>query len=234
MRRAVDDNPAVPMNQRYGNPAFRSYYAQLSNGLHGFVGEALSVEGRIQDELASYLLASVGNPVRIDYGTGHELAFIGFLAALDVHCHFDATELQALGLAVFPEYLALVRTLQRIYSLEPAGSHGVWGLDDYQFLPFLWGSSQLVGSAIPPSAITDPVAVQSHSDEYLYFQAIAYITSIKRGRHFGEHSPVLYDISAVPTWSKINGGLVKMWKEEVLHKFPVVQHFLFGTLLPCE
>lgn len=42
-------------------------------------------------------------------------------------------------------YLSVMRKLQRTYRMEPAGSQGVWGLDDFQFLPFIWGSSQFIG-----------------------------------------------------------------------------------------
>jgi hypothetical protein len=40
---------------------------------------------------------------------------------------------------------------------------------------------------------------------------------------FAEHSNQLWNISAVPSWTKINGGLIKMYKAEVSSVFTQFQ-----------
>ena len=68
----------------------------------------------------------------------------------------------------------------------------------------------------------------------MYFGAVGFINDVKRGP-FWEHSPVLYDISGVQAgWAKINRGMLRMYNAEVLSKFPVVQHFPFGSVFAWE
>jgi serine/threonine-protein phosphatase 2A activator len=182
-------------------------------------------------ELVPYLLDSFGNSTRIDYGTGHEMAFVMLLCCLFRCGGLAEGDRPAVGLAVMAAYMELVRELQERYRMEPAGSMGVWNLDDYQFVAFIWGAAQMGDRArLKPKAIPDPEMAEMLAKENQFFACLAYIHRVKTGP-FHEHSNQLWNISAVPNWPKVFTGLVKMYRAEVLTKFPVIQHSLFGSLL---
>lgn len=86
---------------------------------------------------------------------------------------------------------------------------------------------------IEPSSFLQQDIVEMYADEYMFLGCIQYINKVKTGL-FAEHSNQLWGISGVGSWSKINGGLIRMYKAEVLGKFPVVQHILFGSLLSLK
>ena len=166
-------------------------------------------------ELSAYLDESFGNVQRIDYGTGHELNFVLFLCCLNKAGLFAPSDHTALVVDVFARYLDLMEAIQLTYWLEPAGSKGSWGLDDYQFLCFLWGSSQLIGhDEYPPSIVGRPEAIAPLTSSFVYFQAVAFIARMKTGP-FHEHSALLHSIAQLPSWGKVNAGLIKMYEEEV-------------------
>lgn len=96
------------------------------------------------EEVKAYWVDSWGNRTRIDYGTGHEMFMASFLFCLRILGVLKKEDNKAVVLKCFEQYLILVRRIQKVYSLEPAGSHGVWSLDDYQALPFYFGSCQLI------------------------------------------------------------------------------------------
>ncbi|KAI1419643.1 phosphotyrosyl phosphatase activator [Xylaria sp. FL1777] len=262
----MDKAPPDQGPRRFGNVSFRKWYALLETEATALLKEHLpesvlrhssggSGEGSTAHvELTAYLLGAFGSAQRLDYGTGHELSFLAFLGCLwklgafkDGSPNGDIERNIVLG--VFEPYLRVVRRLILTYTLEPAGTHGVWGLDDHSFQSYIYGSAQLTRAiseteAMPtegslfrapkPASIIKSENVEEERKRYIYFSAVGFINDVKKGP-FWEHSPILFDISGIKDgWGKINKGMIKMFNAEVLSKFPVVQHFYFGSLFSWD
>lgn len=242
MERWVDDIPPLAQPMRFGNKAFRQWHERLCERSESLLMDVLS-KASLPDttqvpilaaELSHYLRVAFGDERRIDYGTGHEVAFLAILFILGARGLLPRTDAADAVLVVFASYIRVMRRLQTVYVLEPAGSHGVWGLDDYHHLPFLFGAAQLRGheEEIPTGEVYKDQLIREHASQFMYVDAIREIMLAKKGAPFHETSPMLWDISSVPDWYKTQSGLVKMFTAEVLGKHPVIQHFLFGASIP--
>jgi len=227
----IDDIPPLKTPQRFGNVAFRTWGQRLEERADAVLEELLGpAHSQVVPHVKPYFLTSFGHFIRMDYGTGHETSFGLFLLCLTLVRFFDThiDQERDLVLTVFLRYLRLCWRLQDVYKLEPAVRHGVWGLDDYCFLSYIFGSGQLRDHPdIPVTAVLHPPLPATN----LYFIAVMRIFDVKKGP-FHEHSSQLHSIAtAVPYWSKVNSGLFKMYEAEVLGKRVVVQHIPLGGLL---
>ncbi|OAL73698.1 phosphotyrosyl phosphatase activator [Trichophyton violaceum] len=199
--------------RRFGNISFRKWCEEMESRAASIMDECLppeilqqkSEEGETvtaREELMSYLTGSFGSSQRLDYGTGHELSFLAFLACLWKLNGFAQAD-------------------PGVEEREPAGSHGPTDPTPTE------GS---LPNAPATSDVTKSNIVEKERKSNMYFSAIGFIYDVKKGP-FWEHSPMLYDISGIKDgWGKINKGMIKMYNAEVLSKFPVVQHFPFGSL----
>jgi serine/threonine-protein phosphatase 2A activator len=228
----IEDAPPDPGPRRFGNISFRSWYDIVRERVPALLDQYLpdevlgfksASELSAKSELEAYLIGSFGSSQRLDYGTGHELSFLAFLGCLWKLGAFpesqDGDQERGIVLGIIEPYLVLIRRLILTYTLEPAGSHGVWGLDDHSFLPYVFGSAQFSPAIVTPADVAaegslpnapNPAdvakapAVERERTRNMYFSAIGFIYDVKKGP-FWEHSNILYDVSGVKAgWAKIN------------------------------
>lgn len=91
---------------------------------------------------------------------------------------------------------------------------------------------------LPVSSLRQPLTVKTADKISISPVALTYV-----GRHFSckhiyfSQYPfflVLNFTSQVKTWDKVNTGMIKMYRAEVLGKLPVIQHFMFGSILQWD
>lgn len=222
----IDETPPLEGPRRFGNLACKDWHRKIEKDTYlrdNFKNDEV-------EDLIYYLNNSFGSSIRLDFGTGHELSFLAFMGPFINQLNGDEL------LYIFSKYYDVARRLIVEYNLEPAGSHGVWGLDDHFHLIYIIGAAQFQKksqslSVVPlVQNILTAQVINTYKGTNLYVNAIAFVFKIKLGP-FKEHSPILYDIhTTVYLWAKVLKGLLKMYEVEVFGKFPVVQHFWFGNL----
>ena len=233
------NNPPKEGEARYEDQVFKRYHSDLEKDYETIMNTTILKSDKTPKnlilEIKSYFLDSFGNPYRLDYGTGHELNYLCFLYILYKAGMYTSDDFPYLALNIFYRYILFMRKLQSNYILEPAGARGVWGLDEYQFIPFIFGASQLVDNKeITPKGILDDTVLELFKDEYIYLDCVDYIKTVKSGASFAEYAPILQSITNAKNWEKISKGLVKMYEDDVLKKVVIIQHFYFGSVLLLE
>lgn len=128
----LEEAPPDTGPRRFGNISFRKWHQIVESRAANLLDECLSSEilqtpssesggPTAEVELMAYFLGSWGSPQRLDYGTGHELSFLAFLAGIwKLHGfpqNSPGVEERAIVLGVIQPYVFSLQHLDALWKL---------------------------------------------------------------------------------------------------------------------
>ncbi|GAA5881079.1 hypothetical protein JCM1840_002882 [Sporobolomyces johnsonii] len=179
-------------------------------------------------ELSAHILSSFGSPVRLDYGTGHELDFVAYLVVLRLIGILKPEDERAIVASVCAGYTRLVRKLQKVFKLDQAGKMGIWGLDEHQRLVYHWGASAARGRPIAkPAALLAPPQFQlSQGTSHVFLASILHVDPKSHPRTPAHATTP--SSSSTSLQAEEAPDLLRLYRTFVLHCLPAIQHLRFG------
>jgi hypothetical protein len=157
----IEEAPPSTGPRRFGNVSFRTWYEILESRAQGLLKDSLpkgvlefraaSADGvSVLDELTPYLLGGFGSPQRLDYGTGHELSFLAFVACIwklggfTSESSVDGALERSIVIGVIEPYVAPI--LQDYFFL--ISYVGIYGSSVALFLPIRLNQLDLMGYGV--------------------------------------------------------------------------------------
>ena len=99
---------------RFGNTAFKDFHYKAKELNKKFVEELtkeLNIDKEFCVDLETYLNECYGDPMRIDYGTGHELSYMVFLFCINKLKPFKEEHYEGVVHVVFYDYIFAMRKI---------------------------------------------------------------------------------------------------------------------------
>nr|XP_016942278.1 serine/threonine-protein phosphatase 2A activator [Drosophila suzukii] len=230
--KADDSNISVPA----GHVRIRSYRIWMEHMFQlvfSKLDEAIKANCKHINELGQYLRRSFGNSSSLDIGPANELMFLFFLCGLFRSGILEAQDTVAAALLLFDRYTHLVRRVISTYSLQIT-KDPMCSIDDYCFLPYLWGAAQLsIDSPFSPMQCDQAKVLDCHRHDYMMLDLVDHLQK-SRGGQLSQVAFQLWSLLSVPTWPQVYRGLERNYIDNVLSSFETVEQVIFCELMSFE
>ncbi|KAH8265262.1 hypothetical protein KR038_002710, partial [Drosophila bunnanda] len=213
--------------------SYRSWLKKMYHIVLSQLAEITSPEKCLHiHELGEYLRRSFGNATTLDFGPGNELMFLFFLCGLFRANILQGRDTVAAALMLSYRYIQLVRRLIAVYDLLRT-SNPRCAIEDYFFVPYLWGAAQLcLNAPFSPPQCDQPKDIECLRQDYIMVNLIENLP--EKSGPLSHHAFQLWCILSVPTWPEVYRGLERCFLNHILASFHTVEHAVFWELMSFD